>query len=475
MSAPGTGSRRRSGDGRPARLDACSSCCAGRRALRGARHRDAAPRRRVPARRRARLRPAAPLRRLREAGRRGRARALPRTRARARRRARAGRAADRPARVLVAAAARHARRAGAAPRHRDARRRRARVAARIATPGSRCSTSAPARAPSRWRSPASGRSAPVTATRRLAGGARRRRENAAALGVADRVRFVEGSLFAPVAGERFDLVVSNPPYVAERTRATLAPELAPRAAVRALRRPGRHRRAARPRGRWAGGARARWGGARRNRPAARRRSSAAGSGRRVSPRRDRSPSRRRRPRAGARRAARTRGGAWIGSWCAGGNRLAGEVRASGSKNATLALMAAALLSRRRDGAAQRAARARRRHDAEDSRGARRALRVGPGRPSRAAHRRRRVSKPEAPYDLVRQMRASFLVLGPLVARLGSGARLGAGRLRDRCATGGSAPEGSRGTRREDPPRPRLRRGIGARGCAAHGSPSTCRR
>ena len=51
------------------------------------------------------------------------------------------------------------------------------------------------------------------------------RENAAALELDDRVRFLEGSLFEPVVGESFDLVVSNPPYVAERDRATLPPEL----------------------------------------------------------------------------------------------------------------------------------------------------------------------------------------------------------------------------------------------------------
>jgi release factor glutamine methyltransferase len=51
------------------------------------------------------------------------------------------------------------------------------------------------------------------------------RENATALQLDDRVRTLEGSLFEPVSGESFDLVVSNPPYVAERDRATLPPEL----------------------------------------------------------------------------------------------------------------------------------------------------------------------------------------------------------------------------------------------------------
>ena len=42
----------------------------------------------------------------------------------------------------------------------------------------------------------------------------RARENAAALGVASRIEFVPGLWYAPLAGRRFDLLVSNPPYVA---------------------------------------------------------------------------------------------------------------------------------------------------------------------------------------------------------------------------------------------------------------------
>jgi release factor glutamine methyltransferase len=50
--------------------------------------------------------------------------------------------------------------------------------------------------------------------------------NARELGLASRIEFVEGSLFGPAAGRRFELVVSNPPYLAESERSQLAPELA---------------------------------------------------------------------------------------------------------------------------------------------------------------------------------------------------------------------------------------------------------
>jgi len=52
------------------------------------------------------------------------------------------------------------------------------------------------------------------------------RQNAERLELSGRVRFLEGSLFEPVAGERFDLVVSNPPYLTNDPGASHAPELA---------------------------------------------------------------------------------------------------------------------------------------------------------------------------------------------------------------------------------------------------------
>lgn len=52
------------------------------------------------------------------------------------------------------------------------------------------------------------------------------RQNADELGMAERIRLVSGDGFAAVAGETFDLIVSNPPYVAESQRGSLPPELA---------------------------------------------------------------------------------------------------------------------------------------------------------------------------------------------------------------------------------------------------------
>jgi release factor glutamine methyltransferase len=51
-------------------------------------------------------------------------------------------------------------------------------------------------------------------------------ENADRLPHGEKVRFLCGDLFGPVASECFDLVVSNPPYVARRDAQSLPPELA---------------------------------------------------------------------------------------------------------------------------------------------------------------------------------------------------------------------------------------------------------
>jgi len=102
----------------------------------------------------------------------------------------------------------------------------------------------------------------------------------------------------------------------------------------------------------------------------------------------------------------------------GGPRLEGEVRASGSKNATLALMAAALLAE----GETRLANAPRVRDVDamlellGALGAR--AEWLPDEPHTLRIDASRIVEPEAPYDLVRKMRASFMVLGPLLGRCG---------------------------------------------------------
>src|SRR5438876_1471596 len=103
----------------------------------------------------------------------------------------------------------------------------------------------------------------------------------------------------------------------------------------------------------------------------------------------------------------------------GGNPLLGTVRVSGAKNAALPAMAAALLTDE-PVTLENIPQVR---DIETTRKLLAAMgaevELGYGR---AQHRTticaRNLSSPEASYDLVKQMRASSLVLGPLVARCG---------------------------------------------------------
>lgn len=101
----------------------------------------------------------------------------------------------------------------------------------------------------------------------------------------------------------------------------------------------------------------------------------------------------------------------------GGNPLSGDIHISGAKNATLPLMAAGLLTDRRvvltnvpklDDITTMATLL-----------AQHGIAVEPvGNDGRALSVGGTISNTEAPYDIVRKMRASFLVLGPLVARVG---------------------------------------------------------
>jgi release factor glutamine methyltransferase len=51
------------------------------------------------------------------------------------------------------------------------------------------------------------------------------RSNAERLGFAEQIRFLQGDLLAPIAGEVFDLIVSNPPYVPAADHDSLAVEV----------------------------------------------------------------------------------------------------------------------------------------------------------------------------------------------------------------------------------------------------------
>jgi UDP-N-acetylglucosamine 1-carboxyvinyltransferase len=108
----------------------------------------------------------------------------------------------------------------------------------------------------------------------------------------------------------------------------------------------------------------------------------------------------------------------------GGNRLAGRIRISGAKNAALPLMAASLLTD------EALTLSNLPHLADISTMANLLGQHGveismAGDPGNGGHtgrsltlRAREITNTTAPYDLVRQMRASVLVLGPLVARAG---------------------------------------------------------
>ncbi|OHE57361.1 MAG: UDP-N-acetylglucosamine 1-carboxyvinyltransferase [Thermodesulfovibrio sp. RBG_19FT_COMBO_42_12] len=99
----------------------------------------------------------------------------------------------------------------------------------------------------------------------------------------------------------------------------------------------------------------------------------------------------------------------------GGKKLKGEVEISGAKNAALPIMIASLL-------ATGSSTIGRVPDLKDVATIGKLLTYfGAGflyQDRKAIINTDRISKPEAPYDLVRTMRASILVLGPLLARFG---------------------------------------------------------
>ena len=99
----------------------------------------------------------------------------------------------------------------------------------------------------------------------------------------------------------------------------------------------------------------------------------------------------------------------------GGRRLSGEVEVSGAKNAALPLIFASLLT-------DRSCRLRGLPEVADIRTALGLLEHMGAQVERSGSEATidcsRLAETEAPYDLVRTMRASFLTLGPLLARFG---------------------------------------------------------
>ena len=138
---------------------------------------------------------------------------------------------------------------------------------------------------------------------------------------------------------------------------------------------------------------------------------------------------------------------------AGGRPLRGEVRISGAKNAALPIMCAALLTDQ----PLRLANVPRLMDVStmakllgaDGRGDR-----AHGRRDRS-YVRRSITNPTAPYELVKTMRASVLVLGPAARALRPRQGVAAGRLRHRPAPGRPARQGPAGDGRGDQHRARL--------------------
>jgi UDP-N-acetylglucosamine 1-carboxyvinyltransferase len=100
----------------------------------------------------------------------------------------------------------------------------------------------------------------------------------------------------------------------------------------------------------------------------------------------------------------------------GGRRLEGEVRISGAKNAALPILAAGLLA----DAPVTVANVPQLHDVTTMIRllGRMGAQVTVGEGMRVEVDARRLTEPVAPYELVKTMRASILVLGPLVARHG---------------------------------------------------------
>ncbi len=149
----------------------------------------------------------------------------------------------------------------------------------------------------------------------------------------------------------------------------------------------------------------------------------------------------------------------------GGAPLHGEIPTSGSKNSALPALAAALLT-------DEPVMLRRIPRVRDIRTMQRLL-VDIGSQVEETEGAVRLHTPhivcpEAPYELVKTMRASSLVLGPLVARSGRARVSLPGRLRHRRAADQSARLRPGASGREDHPGARLHRSGGAGWTARRG-------
>ena len=165
---------------------------------------------------------------------------------------------------------------------------------------------------------------------------------------------------------------------------------------------------------------------------------------------------------------------WIVCRITGGVPLLGTVAASGSKNAALPIMAASILA---DGPVTLRRRSRSWSTSTRWRLLLGHLGVEVKRDATARLRIETVdpAPTKADYDLVRRMRASFCVLGPLLARRGRGVVSLPGGCNIGTRPGRSAPgrSGGAGRRRADRARLRHRRGRG--GCAVRRSICGARR
>ena len=130
----------------------------------------------------------------------------------------------------------------------------------------------------------------------------------------------------------------------------------------------------------------------------------------------------------------------------GGRPLAGEIQIGGAKNAALPLMATGLLTEDRVILSNVPKLAD--IDTMTLLLAQHGVAVDPvGNDGRTLSIGGPITNTEAPYDIVRKMRASVLVLGPVAGAGGRGAGVAARRLLDRHAADRPAPEGPGATGR----------------------------